>query len=405
MAEEEKNIVTDEQLARFRIFGQGEDPTAQVPDSPPEVPEEVPPVIVDETPAEPTIPETPEVVPEVIETPVVPEVPEELPDEKVLELINKKFNTNFDNIDAAKENLSTQIQIRGQEEIIAKLITKYKNDTNVLSHFPNEKFYKVAKLAEEHPGKEAVLSTVINAEVDNLSDFEAIRLNEQIKRPAHSRGDALNVKLHRLGLKDEDPTDFENWEEISKDVIYAEAEEAREALKSLQNKIQLPVAEEGEDGEISAFVADIERGVQESAAKQKLQIENNQPIAESLVKGMTKIKPVEGSDFEYTIELDAESTKDLTDFLVAESIDGNYDIKSDADIRKLNGMLESEIWATEGKKIIAAFGKHVEAKTWEAANKKYENATPLNEETPPHDPNAPKVVTDEDNARAILNRG
>ena len=149
------------------------------------------------------------------------------------------------------------------------------------------------------------------------------------------------------------------------------------------------------------IVSEIERGVQEKQQRTNELVQAVTPIATSLVNGMTKIKPVDGEDFEYAISLDNESKQHLQDFLVAEAIEGNYNLQSDQDLRSLGGMLESEIWATDGPKIMAAYGKYKEDKTWEQARRKYENAEPLNQQTPPADPGK-TPENDNDRARRLL---
>ena len=177
------------------------------------------------------------------------------------------------------------------------------------------------------------------------------------------------------------------------------AEDARESLKQLQSKIEIP--KEGEGGEVDSYIAEIESGFQAAEAKQKEAIETNTPIVETLVDSLTKIKPVEGSEFEFDIVMDAEGRKDYLEYLVAESVEGGYNINSDSDIRRLQGMLEQEIWASDGPKIMKAYGKHVEDKVWAEANIKFGNEQPLDSPAPPVDPTE-KVVTDEDHARKIL---
>jgi len=323
---------------------------------------------------------------------------ETLPDEKVVELINKKFNTNFDNISAANDFMANQSKYKGQDKIIQQLTEKIKESSNVLSHFPSIQSYKVAQLAKEYPGKEASLSKIMNAEVDKLDDFEAISLAESLNRAANSKVDPLSLKLHRMGLKDLDVAEFEDWEEIDKQVVYGEAEDARKQLLSIQSKIEDP--KEG-DGVSDELISDIERGVHEEKEKQERALETNRPIAESMVSNLVKIKPVDGSDFEFEVNLTEDASKELVEFVLAESIEGGYDIKSDSDIQKLNNMLVSEIWATEGPKILAAYGKHKESQVWDEAKEKYENAQPLNDDKPV-ETNMSTKATDEDMAQRLL---
>jgi hypothetical protein len=402
MSEEKK--ITDEDLARQNIFGG----TPKAPETPAE------PVEPTEPPAEPTEPVTPVEPAEPVEptepvTPTEPTEPTEppaeptpvdysnIPEEKVLELLNKKFNTNFDSMEAATQTVAGQIEYRKQEEIIKKLVDKYK-DTNVLSYFGSENSYKVNQLAKEHPGKEGILTKVINSDVSNLSDFEAIELAEKMAKPAGTKVNVLGVKLRTMGITD-DIKDFDEWDDMDKQVVIGAAEDAREALSKLQSKIEIP--KEGENGEVEAYISELESGFQAAEAKERETIETNTPIVESLVDSLTKIKPVEGSDFEFDIVMDAEAKKDYLEYLVAESVEGNYNINSDNDIKRLQGMLEQEVWASEGPKIMKAYGKHIEDKTWAEANAKFGNNAPLDDPAPPADPTK-KEVTDEDRARALL---
>ena len=324
---------------------------------------------------------------------------EDMPEEKFLELINKKFNVNFDSVDDASATMGSQLEYRRQEDIIKKLVERQK-DTNVLSYFGSENSYKVNQLAKEYPGKEATLTKVINSDVSSLSDFEVIELAERMAKPAGTKVDVLGVKLRTMGITDS-VADYADWDPMDQQVVLGAAEDAREALSQLQSKITVP--KEGEDGAVDKFVSELESGFQASAEQQRKMIETNTPIAESLVDSLTKIKPVEGSDFEFVISMDAEARADYLEYLIAESVEGNYDIRSDNDVKRLQGMLEQEVWASEGPKIMKAYGEHVKAQVWEEANAKFSNETPLDSPVPPSDPNAKAPVTDDDRARRLLN--
>jgi len=398
----EEAIMTDNDLAMANIFGKKVE-TPEVPATP-ETPAE--PEITPEVPAEPPVePVSQEDIQEAppADTPPAEPVPidyEGMPEEKLLELFNKKFNVNFDSMDDASQLMGSQLEYRRQDDIIKKLVDRQK-DTNVLSYFGSENSYKVNQLAKEYPGKENTLTKVIGSDVSNLTDFEVIELAERMAKPAGTKVDVLGVKLRTMGITD-GIADFDDWEVMDQQVVIGAAEDARETLKQLQSKIAIP--KEGEDGAVDTFVSDIESGFQAADNKQKEQIEVNTPIAESMVNSLIKIKPVEGSEFEFDINQSVEAKKDLLDYLLAESVDGNYDIKSDSDVKRLQGMLEQEIWATDGAKMAKAYGKFVEDKTWAEANIKFGNDTPLDNPVPPSDPNAPTPETDDDRARKLLGR-
>lgn len=378
---------TDEQIARETIFGV---PPQSQPQEQVETPEDVTPPSGD-----PQIPAS-----EPAETPA-PAEPDftNIPDDKILGLLNTKFNVKFDTLEQANDFISNQKQFRGQEEIISQLAEKLKEKSNVLSHFPSENAYKVAYLAKEkYPQKEGVLTSIINSDVDNLPDLEAISLAEALNRPNGSKVNPLRYKLSLLGLKDLDVAEFNDWDEADKEIVYGAAEDARIALKGVQASVTVP--KEG-DPEITEMISQIERGVLEGRERNEKLIQVISPIAETMVKGLSKIKPVDGEDFEYAVTLDQESQKNLQEFVLAEAIEGQYNLQSDSDIRTLNNMLISEIWATDGPKILAAFGKYKEDKVWEQARRKYENAEPLNQQTPPS-AGQKTVETDNDRARRLL---
>lgn len=395
----EEKVLTDEELARQNIFGQA-----------PSVPEEPEQPEKPEVPEEPEEPETPE-NPEEPETPEEPEQPEEpeapafgvddIKEEQLLELMNKKFNVNFETVDAATDYFTSQSKLRGQDEIINKLAEELKNKSNVLSHFSSENAYKVAQLAKsDYPGKEDVLSKVMGSNVESLGDFDAIRMREALKRPANSRVDPLRFKMSKLGLRDLDMADFDEWDEADKEIVYGEAEDAKMELSALQSKVELP-KEGGEQA--SELLSEIERGVQERNTTTQKAIEEATPVMESLVKGLTKINPVEGSDFEYEVSLDSDSVKELTDFLVGTAAEGEYDLRSDSAIRELNGLLQQEIWATDGPKMAAAYAKAQVEKAIAENEKKYENWSPLDEGQQRKSKKEKGGHTDEDAARSILN--
>lgn len=391
--------LTDEQLARQEIFGEKivvSPENQDTPDSP-------------ETPDEPEVPDAPD-IPDVSDTPDTPDSPEtpdepvfnpeNIKDEQFVELMNKKFNTKFDTVDAAKDYFSTQVSYRGQEDIIQKLVEKVKQSNNVLSHFPSENAYKAAQLAKtEYPKMETTLNEIMNSNVESLNDFDAIRLNERLKRGPDSRVDPLRFKLTKMGLRDLDVADFDEWDEADKEIVYGEAEDAKKSLMELQGKVQVPKEGEGEDLE---FLSEIERGVQERSTNTQQVINDATPIAQSLVDNLSKINPVEGSDFEYLIELDSDSKKELTDFLIGEVVEGNYDVKSERDVATMTGLLVQEIWATDGPKIAAAYAKAAEDKVWEEADKKYENWTPLDEGQQRRSPKEKSDYNDNDAAQAII---
>lgn len=380
--------MTDESMAQV-IFGNV--PSEEVESQEPEVQEqEVP----DAPPADaPPAQQAPEVPPVDVDF-------TKIDDSKVIELINSKFNTKFDTVDEANEYFAAQKTFRGQEEIISQLVDRLKQTSNVLSHFPSEQSYKVATLAkEEFKGKESVLNNVVGKDIDQMLDFDAIRYAEQLKRPANSRVDALTFKMAKLGLRDNDISDFDNWEEADKQIVYGEAEEAKEFLKTIDGKVQVP--QEG-DNAINDFISQVERGVLEKNEALAKLSESYKPIAESLVSGIAKINPVDGSDFSYDVNLDDESKRDLVDFILAEAVEGGYNLKSDDDIRKLNKMLMSEVWATEWPKIVAARDAYVSEKVWDEARRKYENAAPLDDVVPPS--SGGRKNADEDFASRILGR-
>jgi len=62
----------------------------------------------------------------------------------------------------------------------------------------------------------------------------------------------------------------------------------------------------------------------------------------------------------------------------------------------------TEVWATDGPKIMSAHKDYVSEKVWDEARRKYENAAPLNEQTPPS--KSGERTTDEDHARRLLGR-
>ena len=194
-----ERVLTDEELARQNIFGIPPKPSDEpdVPDTP-DVPD------IPDAPDAPDVPDAPPDNPDMPDTPGVPDTPafdiNNIKEEQLLELMNKKFNVNFETMDAASGYFSSQAKLRGQEDIITKLAEELKNKSNVLSHFPSENAYKVAQLAKtDYPGKEDILSRVMNSDVKALSDLDAIRLNESLKRPSDSRVDPLRFKCRNLG--------------------------------------------------------------------------------------------------------------------------------------------------------------------------------------------------------------
>lgn len=394
-----ERVLTDEELARQNIFGIPPKPSDEpdVPDTP-DVPD------IPDAPDAPDVPDAPPDNPDMPDTPGVPDTPafdiNNIKEEQLLELMNKKFNVNFETMDAASGYFSSQAKLRGQEDIITKLAEELKNKSNVLSHFPSENAYKVAQLAKtDYPGKEDILSRVMNSDVKALSDLDAIRLNESLKRPSDSRVDPLRFKMSKLGLRDLDIAEFDEWDEADKELVYGEAEDAKRELAALQSKVELP--KEGSE-QASELLSEIERGVQERTTNAQKAVEAATPIIESIVKGLVKINPVEGSDFEYGVSLDNDSIAELTDFLVGTAIEDGYDLRSDSAIRELNGLLQQEIWATDGPKIAAAYAKAEAEKAAAEVEKKYENWTPLDEGQQRRAKKDGEKPTDEDAAQRIL---
>jgi hypothetical protein len=389
--------ITDNDLVMQNIFGTAPKEVEQeVEEQVVETPEEVekPPV---ETPVE--TPEAP------VETPVPPVEKQfsadDLKDEQFIDLINKKFNTKFDTIETANDFFSKQVSYRNQEKIIEQLVNTVKEKSNVLSHFPSENSYKAAQLAKDYPGKEAAAMKIVSANIDAMPDFEAIRLAEELKRSANSRVDPLRFKLSQLGLRDLDIADFEEWDEADKELVYGTAEDAKAELLALQGKYKVPSTEEQPTG--LDFISDYERGVQEQNEKAQRLIDEATPIAQTMVNSLIEIKPVEGSDFKYVVNLDNESKSDLVDFLVSEAASGEYDLRSDSSIRELNSLLVQEIWATDGIKIAEAYAKAKVDAALEEAARKYENWTPLgeNERKAPKDENR---FDDNEAAKRLLGR-
>ena len=205
--------------------------------------------------------------------------------------------------------------------------------------------------------------------------------------------------MSKLGLRDLDIAEFDEWDEADKELVYGEAEDAKRELAALQSKVELP--KEGSE-QASELLSEIERGVQERTTNAQKAVEAATPIVESIVKGLVKINPVEGSDFEYGVSLDNDSIAELTDFLVGTAIEDGYDLRSDSAIRELNGLLQQEIWATDGPKIAAAYAKAEAEKAAAEVEKKYENWTPLDEGQQRRAKKDGEKPTDEDAAQRIL---
>lgn len=405
--------ITDRELAQSILTGQPieesspENPETQEPEEQkPEEPEKAPVETKNEEPEKPEqSAEEPEKEPE-----SQPEKQEEaqpektfsiedVKDEQFIELVNKKFNTKFDTIDAANEYFEKQVSYRGQEKIIDQLVAKVKENNNVLSRYGSESAYKIAKLAEEYPDMETTLSKIVKSDVNTLNDFEAIRLQEELKRGPKSKVDPLRYRMSELGLRDLNIADFEDWDEMDKELIIGKAEDARKELATLQGKIQVPGEEESQKLD---FLEEYERGVQSEKERVTKLAEQNTPVAESLVNNLKKIPFGENGDFEFEVNLDGDSKKDLVDFLVSESIEGQYDINKDADVKNLGKMLVQEIWATDGEKIAKAYAEYMMEKREEEVAARYENRAPLNDEQPTP-PEESGVETDSVRAQRLLN--
>jgi len=406
MTEETK--ITDNELADAIFSGDEIKPPADPPAEPPAEPP------VDDPPADPPAdpptdpPAEPPADPPVdppADPPAEPVVeqfaPDKITEEQTLQLINTKFNANFGTIEDANDFFTNQVGLRNQEKIISDLIDKYKEKTNVLSQYPSENSYKVAKLAADYPEKEASLSRIVATDLEKANDFELIRMAEELKRPVNSRVDALRYKLSNMGLRDLDYNEFNEWDEADKELIYGAAEDARAELSNLQNKHTMPT--ENDEPVDLEFISEYERGVQAETEKEQAFVDNATPIAQTMVDSLVEINPVEGSDFKYTVNLDAESKSDLVNYVISEAYSEDYNLQSDADKKELQKLAIMEIWSTDGEKIAEAYAKAEAQKAREEVEKKFENWAPLEEPVPRE--GEPEVVDDEARAKGILDGG
>jgi len=406
MTEETK--ITDNELADAIFSGDEIKPPADPPAEPPAEPP------VDDPPADPPAdpptdpPAEPPADPPVdppADPPAEPVVeqfaPDKITEEQTLQLINTKFNANFGTIEDANDFFTNQVGLRNQEKIISDLIDKYKEKTNVLSQYPSENSYKVAKLAADYPEKEASLSRIVATDLEKANDFELIRMAEELKRPVNSRVDALRYKLSNMGLRDLDYNEFNEWDEADKELIYGAAEDARAELSNLQNKHTMPT--ENDEPVDLEFISEYERGVQAETEKEQAFVDNATPIAQTMVDSLVEINPVEGSDFKYTVNLDAESKSDLVNYVISEAYSEDYNLQSDADKKELQKLAIMEIWSTDGEKIAEAYAKAEAQKAREEVEKKFENWAPLEEPVPRE--GETEVVDDEARAKGILDGG
>lgn len=409
--EQQQPQLTDEQIVRQSIFGeqiQTPEVTPQAEEQPTEQPAEQPTEQPGQQPVNPEVQPSEQPAEQPSEQPTPVETPtdnlinlDNLTEQQTLDLINKRLSSNFENIDAFSQFFAKETDARNAKQVIEKLIEKYKESTNILSHFPDEDAYRVAQLAKDkYPGKQTVLSRVVGRDVAQLSDFDAIRLAQELKRPQGSSVDALKFRLVQLGLRDvvEEIADFDSWSEMDKMVVQGEAEDARVLLSQLGKDIEIPK----EGANVDEFVSELQSGFAEADKAQQSKIDAIKPISEKLVESLKVIQPVEGDDFTYEVSLSDEDRKGLVDYLTAEALEGGYNLQSDADVKRLQGMLNSEIMATEFSKALTAYGKVREERAWAEAQKKYENAEPLNDDRPPVNPDDNQQPSDQDYAQEIL---
>lgn len=175
------------------------------------------------------------------------------PDE-FFENFNKRYSTAFKTDDEVRNVLGMPQKI-GELETKAKLtddyakkIETYESQIEELRNTGNSEFlqkplirkaYVAEQLLAKYPDKDPfTLQEIVMADVDKMSDIDALVKVQKINHPRLAEADIKAVIFKKHGIDPEMKP--EEWDSIARAEIAMDAEDARANIKALTNGIELP---------------------------------------------------------------------------------------------------------------------------------------------------------------------
>lgn len=317
---------------------------------------------------------------------------ESLDVEKQLAIFNKVTGLGVSSIDDAKkysEVFNTYPELQKKLELYPTLVEKLKQQQDVMSYFPDETAYKVAQLAkqEQYKGKEGALNKLLYSDVSKLGAMDIVKMHAELNTTEGIKN-PFRYTIKKMGLDpDEVINNFDDLSEDDQDLFNGFAAQARKELSQIGSNIEIP---KSASEDIEALLSSQITAAKDDLAKKKEQIV---PFTKELVDGVKELKVMD--DWAFKLDLSAEDKNSYAEFLNEAILSGDFNIATDEGKRELYGALMDEIWLSNKQKVVKALDAHLRTKIEKEFREKYDNATPLNRQTPaPTGGKKQTIVTD-----------
>lgn len=300
--------------------------------------------------------------------------------EKQLAVFNKITGLSIASVDEARkyaEVFNEYPTMQKRLESYPTLVEQLKKKQDVMSYFPDETAYKVAQLAkkEEFRGKEGTLSKLLKADVSKLSSMDVVKAYAELNTPDGIKN-PFRYTIKKIGLDPDDVIDnFDALSDDEQDLFNGFAAQSRKELAKIGSDIEVPVSP-ADDIEKMLFE-------QTAAAKDELARRRSEviPAVNGLLNGITEVKVLD--DFAFKLNMSEKEKADYADFVTEAVLSGDFNLATDEGKKELYEALMDEIWIGNRQKIVKAIDTHLRTKIEKEFREKYDNAAPLNRQTPP----------------------
>lgn len=309
-------------------------------------------------------PEPPKPAVPPVDTPApTPEPPKaEAQSEFSLEAFNKKFGTKFDKEDLVFDVLSkgtkyTDLELKHQqaEKRITEISESAKKSLNPRAFFSSDDAYMREQLLLKNKDKQdsvKYLSEISPGKIDQMADYDALKLSLLIDNPELDGGEAGAVEL--LNDKYNFDGDFETADRATKNRILLDAKAARKSLKSMFDGIEIP-------------------DVQDWESKVQASRDGWSVPAKELVDGISELKLSE----EYSFVVDPSSKDGIMEDVLEDLVRNQVDFTPEA-LQEAAGVVRGKLFIRNMDKIIKHLETVIDEKAKERYRKEIHNDKPLN---------------------------
>lgn len=317
-----------------------------------------------------------------------------------IEQINERFGTEFkteEDIKNAISSLTENQDLIGRRDYYKELEETLQQVIEQANQMYGSKEGFAKKYIAEHLSNDknaGVVSRIVNADIDNLSELEAMALRLQYISPtlASKPEQAVKGLLKEYGVDVDDPDfDPDNIEILDPQQLVRLAQhgaEARAYLKNLVSSVQVPEIKDFK-AEIEAKVAEKQKALaDQAAAKQKLAEQwsgKAKEIADRLKSIEFKRKDKDGNEnVKFTYDVPQELVKSLVPYLADYAIQNGYDLTQE-NVAKVESELAQFVKEERMDEIMEAYANHVVAKNTEVLDNKVHNNKPISQTEAPSD--------------------